>query len=84
MVIWRTDHAIGAGCQLRAENDYRNDPKFSDRQVLANSADLEEQSDQDLHCVQFHVHLLDALFYSKATLFKFQGDYSKCFRCPNF
>ena len=38
--------------------DYRNDPKFSDRQILANSADpdqnapslLEKQSDQGLHC----------------------------------
>ena len=68
----------------------RNDPKFSDRYVRANSADpdvhlntvmilsfrtdrsgqtvqtqirllLEEQSDQGLHCLQFPLHLLDAL-----------------------
>ena len=42
--------------------------------VLANSADpdlLEEQSDQGLHCLQFRLHLLYALFYSKAVLFKF-------------
>ena len=29
---------------------YRNVPKFLDRQVWANSVDLEEQSDQGLHC----------------------------------
>ena len=41
---------------------YRNDPKFSDRQVWANSADPDqEQSDQGLHCLQFPLHLLDAL-----------------------
>ena len=32
---------------------------------------LEEQSDQSLHCLQFHLHLLDALLYGKAILFKF-------------
>ena len=37
---------------------YRYVPKFSDRQVWANSAD---QSDQGLHCLQFPLHLLDAL-----------------------
>ena len=54
---------------------YRNDPKFSDRQAWANSADpdqtaprgLEEQSDQDLHCLPFHLHRLDSLVYGKAT-----------------
>ena len=61
---------------------YCNGPKFSDRQVWANSADpdktargaiglLEEQSDQGLHSLQFCLHLLDALLYGKATLFKF-------------
>ena len=42
----------------------RNDLKFSDRQVWANSADpdqtapllLEEQSDQGIHCLLFHLH----------------------------
>ena len=38
---------------------YRNVPKFSDRQIWANSADP-EQSDQGLHCLQFPLHLLDA------------------------
>ena len=38
---------------------------------------LEEQSDQGLHCLQFRLHLLGALLFSKAILFKFWGDYSK-------
>ena len=43
---------------------YRNVPKFSDRQVWANSADpdqTEEQFDQGLHCLQFPLHILDSL-----------------------
>ena len=45
---------------------YRNDPKFSDTQIWANSADPdqtapEEQSDQGLHCLPFPLHLLDAV-----------------------
>ena len=39
-----------------------------DRQVRANSV---EQSDQGLHCLQFPLHLLDALLYGKAALFNF-------------
>ena len=31
---------------------------------------LEEQSDQGLHCLPFHLHLLNTLFYGKATLCK--------------
>ena len=42
-------------------NKYYNDPKFSDRSVWANSADLEEQSDQGLHCLLFHLHLFDEI-----------------------
>ena len=43
-----------------------NDPKFSNRQAWANNADPDqtapkEQSDQSLHCLQFPLHLLDAL-----------------------
>ena len=45
---------------------YSKDPKFSDRQVLANSAD------PDLHCLQFCLHLLDTLLYSKYSLFSFR------------
>ena len=38
-------------------NKINNDPKFSDRQVWANSA--EEQSYQGLHCLQFPPHFDD-------------------------
>ena len=49
-----------------AKSCYRNVPKFWDRQVWANSADPDqtahqEQSDQGLHCLQFPLHLLEAL-----------------------
>ena len=52
---------------------YRNDPKCSDRQAWANSVDpdqtalLEEQSDQGLHCLPFSLHRLDSLLYGRAT-----------------
>ena len=32
---------------------------------------LEEQSDQGLHCLLFHLHLLDTIFYGLASLFEF-------------
>ena len=56
--------------------DYRNDPKFSDRKVWANSADPDqtaprEQSDQGLHCLPFCLHLRDTFHKGKATLFNF-------------
>ena len=38
---------------------------------------LEEQSDLGLHCLQFPLHLLDALLYGKAIMFNFYCDYSK-------
>ena len=54
---------------------YHNDPKFSDRCAWANSADpdqtAQEQSDIGLHCLQFRLHLLGALLFGKAILFKF-------------
>ena len=59
-----------AGSNLESKRPlfYRNDSKFSDRQIWANSADPdqtaprgEEQSDQGLHWLQFPLHLLDAL-----------------------
>ena len=49
----------------RTNSYYRNDPKFSDRQVRANGAD------QHLDCLPFRLHLLNALLYGKAALFKF-------------
>ena len=52
---------------------YRNDPKFSDRQVWENSVDPDQtaHTDQGLHCFPFRLHTLDALLYDKATWFKF-------------
>ena len=32
---------------------------------------LEEQSDQGLHCLPLHLHLLDIFFYGKTSLFEF-------------
>ena len=49
---------------------YRYFPKFSDRQVWANSEDP-DQSDQSLHCLQFPLQFLDALLLGKAILFNF-------------
>ena len=47
---------------------YRNFPKFSDRQVWANSVDPDqEQSEQGLHCLPFRLHRLDSLLYGRAT-----------------
>ena len=47
---------------------------FSDRQVWANRAYPDQTaplSDQGLHWLQCHLHLLDVLLYTKAILFKF-------------
>ena len=49
----------------------RNDPKFSDRQVWANSADPDQTAGQRLDCLPFRLHLLNALPYVKQP-------------CPNF
>ena len=46
---------------------YRIDPKFSDRQVWANS-----DPDQGLHCLPFNLHYLDTSHYGKSTLFNFR------------
>ena len=49
-----------------------NDPKFSDRQVLANNVDPDQTApDQGLQCLPFYLHLSDTLFYGKITLLKF-------------
>ena len=52
------------------------DPKFSARQVLANSVDPYQTAHQGLHCLPFPLHLLDAGLYDKTTLFKFENNYS--------
>ena len=54
-------------------NKYYNDPKFSDRQVLANSVDPdpEEQSDQGLHSLPFCLASFGHISYDRVSLFKF-------------
>ena len=54
---------------------YHNDPKFSDRQILANSADPDQTALTVCHSICIF-SLLDTLLYGKVTLFKFKGDYS--------
>ena len=41
----------------------------------------EEQSDQGLHCLPFHLHLFDEIPYGLASLFEFLVDYSNVFWC---
>ena len=55
----------------RTNSYYRNDPKFSDRQVWANSADPDQTADQRLDCLPFRLHLLNTLLYGKAAMCKF-------------
>ena len=40
---------------------------------------LKKQSDQGLHCLPFHQHLLDALMQSYIKLFYFQDNYGNLF-----
>ena len=42
----------------RTNSYYRNDPKFLDRQVWANSADPDQTADQHLDCLPFRLHLV--------------------------
>ena len=49
---------------------HKGSSKFWDRQVWANSADPEqEQANQDLHCLPFHLHLQVALLHCKTKQF---------------
>ena len=76
--------------KISPKTGYCNVTKFLDRQVWANSADpdqtVQEQSDQGLHCLQFPLHLLDALLVSKAkvALLNIWGDFSKFLGVGNF
>ena len=45
---------------------------------------LEEQSGQGLHCLLFHLHLLEAFLCYKANFLEFQGDYSNIFGVRKF
>ena len=64
-------------CGIVIEICYCNDPSFrTDRpgQTVQTKIRLllEEQSDQRLHCLQFHLHLLEALVYGKAWFSNFR------------
>ena len=70
--------AVLAQWKWQTINCYCSDPKFSDRQALANSANsdqtapsLEEQSDQGLHCLPFSADLLDTFLYGNTFVFEF-------------
>ena len=45
--------------------------KFLDRKVWANSADQDQAAPKGLHCLSFHLHLLDPLPYEMTSLFEF-------------
>ena len=45
---------------------------------------LKKQSDQGLHCLPFHQHLLDALMHCYIKLYYFQDNYGNCLRRPKF
>ena len=67
---------------------YRKNSKYWDMYVLANSVDsdqtaLQEQSDQDLHCLPFFLHLLEALLHHKIKLFHMKDNYGSWSGCPN-
>ena len=54
--------------------EYRKNSKYWDMYVWANSVDsdqtaLKEQSDPDLHCLSFFLHLLEALLQCEIKLF---------------
>ena len=59
---------------------YRKNSKYWDIYVWANSVDsdqtaLKEQSDQDLHCLPYCLHLLEALLHCKIKLFYIKDKY---------
>ena len=67
---------------------HHNDPKILDRQVLANNADpecswrnslIQDQSDQGLHCLSFHLHY--SIVQPPYSIFRVVTEYF--FECPN-
>ena len=67
---------------------YRKNSKYWDMYVWANNVDsdqtaLKEQSDQDLHCLPFFLHLLEALLPCKIKLFYIKDNYGSWSGCPN-
>ena len=63
------------------QSKYRNDPKNSDRQVLANSVDTNQTAPSGSTLFAIHrLHNLDTLFCCKFALFKVYDNYW----CPSF
>ena len=69
--------------------DYRKNFKYWDMYVWENSVDSdqtalkEEQSNQDLHCLPFYLHLLEALRHCRIKLFYNKDNYGSWSGCPN-
>ena len=62
----QTGHQINAPVIKTHSNPsfiYRNDPKFSDRLDWTDSADSDQTAPrgQGLHCLLFHLHLIDKI-----------------------
>ena len=80
--------SCGSMLLLERKLYYRKNSKYWDMYVLANNVDsdqtaLKEQSDQDLHCLPFFLHLLEALLHRKIKLFYINDNYSSWSGCPN-
>ena len=76
--------AVDIVCQivsyLIATVVYRKNSKYWDIYFWTNSVDsdqtaLKEQSDQDLHCLPFCLHVLGALLHCKIKLFYIDDNY---------
>ncbi|MEW8547618.1 MAG: hypothetical protein AB2693_29270 [Candidatus Thiodiazotropha sp.] len=50
---------------------YRKNALYWDRWAYANSAGIDQQSDQCKHCLPFQLHLLMQLLHYKSKLFRF-------------
>ena len=66
----------------------RKNSKYWDIYVWANSVDsdqtaLKEQSYQDLLCLPFFLHLMEALLQCKIKVFYIKDNYSSWSGCPN-
>ena len=68
------------------QTKYRNDPKFSDRQVWANSVDPDQTAPRGaVWSGSTMFAILSALFgHSTRHKIKLLGSFSKFFGCPNF
>ena len=67
---------------------YRKNSKYWDMYNWANSVDsdqtaVKEQSDQDLQCLPFCLHLLEAFLHRKIKLFYIKDNYGSWSGCPN-